>query len=301
MANNKEKEASVLALSNIEHVYEEVKMIKKPRNNLNEHDIRDYYEKYSPATAKTLIDTLFLPRHAICRECAKMKSSPVYTDRLIYMKESLLAIEVVLCQRDDVSCFKYSHKDSNDIFYSHDRNQDCMLVYSYVKTNSAGIFYSHCWPQDIFDLQSLLKPSIHVINRTYCNPIVNTQLYHRYINNYHVRISKVGYTPMIFCRERNILIDCTRNISHNNDSQEPMIYQKRSRESHIDERRGNRSSLLLLEPLLLMPELAVSEHQENTKNRVLRSERIKIIRIILAYVLSFLILTSITFYIVYFT
>ncbi|KYN10710.1 Glycogen debranching enzyme, partial [Trachymyrmex cornetzi] len=146
-------EATVRDLLNVDHVYEEVRAIKQPRNSLYEHDIQDYYEKYSPATAKILIDTLFLPRHTICRECAKTKGSPVYTDRLIYMKESLLATEVVLCQYDDVSCFKYPHENSEDIFcLQYDQNRDYMLVYNYTKTNVAGIFYFHCWPRDIFDL-----------------------------------------------------------------------------------------------------------------------------------------------------
>lgn len=295
-------ETTVRDLSNVDHVYEEVKAIKQPRNSLYEYDIQDYYEKYSPATAKTLIDTLFLSRHTICKECARTKSSPVYTDRLIYTKESLLAIEVVLCQYDNISCFKYPHENSEDIFCSqYDQNRDYMLVYNYTKTNVAGIFYFHCWPRDIFDLQSLLKPSIHVVNRTCCNLVVNTHLYHRCINNYHVRISRAGCTPMTFYRDYGTLINSTKHISHN-DSQDPPIYQvRRSKGDHTDEYRGNRLSLLLLEPLLLMPESADSERRENTKNRISRSEHAKIIKIIMIYALSFLILTGITFYIVYFT
>ncbi|XP_018344727.1 PREDICTED: uncharacterized protein LOC108750037 [Trachymyrmex septentrionalis] len=250
--------------------------------------------------AKILIDPLFLPRHTICRKCARTKSSPVYTDRLIYTKESLLAIEVVLCQYNDVSCFKYPHEDSEDIFCSqYDQNRDYMLVYNYTKTNVAGIFYFHCWP-DIFDLQSLLKPSIYVVNRTCCNLIVNTHLYHRCINSYHVRTSRAGCTPMMFYHDYGTIISSTKHISHN-DSEDPPIYQvHRSKGDHTEYRR-NRSSLLLLEPLLLMPESADSERRENTKNKISQSECTKIIKIIIIYALSFLILTSITFYIVYFT
>ncbi|XP_018405399.1 PREDICTED: uncharacterized protein LOC108781812, partial [Cyphomyrmex costatus] len=295
-------EATVQDLSNVGHVYEEVRAIKQPCNSLYEYDIQDYYEKYSPTTAKTLIDTLFLPRHTICRKCARTKGSPVYTDRLIYTKESLLAIEVILCQYDDVSCFKYPREDSEDIFCSrYDQNRDYMLVYNYTKTNVAGIFYSHCWPRDIFDLQSLLKPSINVVNRTCCNLVVNTQLYHRCIINYHVRTSRAGCTPMTFYRDYGTLISSTKQISHN-DSQDPLVYQVyRSKDDHTNEHRRNRSSLLLLEPLLLMPESTDSEHRENTKNKISQSERTKIIKIIMIYALSFLILTSITFYIVYLT
>lgn len=286
-------------LSN-DHIYEEVRAIKEPRDSSYEYDIRDYYEKYSSATAKTLIDTLFLPRHAICRECARTKGSPVYTDRLIYTKESLLAIEVILRQRDDVSCFEYSREDSEDSFCpQYDRSRDYMLVYSYAKTNVAGIFYFHCWPRDIFDLQSLLRPSIQVVNHARCNLAVNTELYHRRINNYHVRTSRTGCTPMIFYHDCRTLISCTTPISRN-DSSDPLYQMHRSRDDDIVN-RGNRSSLLLLEPLLRMPESVDSENRGNIKNRLSQSERVKISRIIMAYVSSFLILASITFYIVYFT
>jgi len=292
-------EVTIRDLANVDHVYEEIRAIKQPRNSLYEHDIQDYYEKYSPATAKTLIDTLFLPRYTICKECARTKGSPVYTDRLIYMKKSLVAIEVVLCQYDDVSCFKYPHEDSEDIFCSqYNQNRDYMLVYNYTKTNVAGIFYFHCWPQDIFDLQSLLKPNIYVINRTCCNLTVNTHLYHRCINSYHVRTSRAGCTPMTFYHDYDTVISSTKYISH---SENPPIYQVRRSKDHIDEYRRSRSSLLLLEPLLLIPESADSEQRENTKNKISQSECTKIIKIIIIYALSFLILTSITFYIVYFT
>lgn len=295
-------EATVRAPSNVGHVYEEIGAIKEPRGSSYEPDIRDYYEKYSPATAKTLIDTLFLPRHAICRECARTRGSPVYTDRLIYTRESLLAVEVVLCQRDDVSCFEYPREDSEDISRSqYDRSRDRMLVHSCAKTNAAGIFYSHCWPRDVFDLRSLLKPSIHVVNRACRNLAVNTQLYHRCTNSYHMRTSRAGCAPMTFCRDRDDTpISCTKRVSR--DSQNPPIYQAhRSRGDHTDEHRGNRSSLLLLEPLLLMSESADSEHRGDTKNWISRSERTKVIRIIMVYASSILILASITFYIVYFT
>lgn len=283
-------ESTIQTLSNINHVYEEIKAIKEPRGNSYEYNIRDNYEKCSPVTAKSSIETLSLPQHAICRKYARIKGSPVYTDRLIYTKESLFAVEVILCQRDDVSCFRYSCENSEDIIHSqYNQSRDCMLVYSYAKTNAAGILYSQCWPRDVFDLQSLLKPSIHVVNCARCNLVVNTQLYHRYTNSYHMRTSKAGCAPMTFY--------CTRYIS---DSQNSLIYQKRRlKDSYIGEQQGNRSSLLLLEPLL-MPESTDSGYRKD-KNRMSQLEHTKVIRIIMAYALSFLILASITFYIVYFT
>lgn len=285
------------------NVYEEVKAIKEPYSSLHKYDIQDYYEKYSPATRKTSIDTLFLSRQEICEKCARMKYSPVYTDRLIYTKESLFAMEVVLCQRDDVSCFTFCdpREDSpNDsLSFQYDRNlQDYMLIYSYTKTNAASIFYSHCWPQDVFDLTSLLKPNIYVLNNSCYDVIANTQLYHRYVNNHYVRLSKAGCASMTFYRDRSTMINCTRCINYNNDnnSQDLPIYPMHQLKDY--EYQRNRSSLLLLEPLLLTPEL-ISSEKKNTKNRV--SERIRIVRILTVYALSFLILVSITFYIVYFT
>ena len=64
--------------------------------------------------------------------------------------------------------------------------------------------------------------------------------------------------------------------------------------------RDNRSSLLLLEPLLLMPELA-GTRRKPPKNRITHSEHVKIVRMVIAYTLSFFLLAIITFYIVYFT
>lgn len=297
-ANDERNETvSVWTSSSIDNFYEEIRAIK-PRSSF--HDIHDYYERYSPSTAKTLIDTLFLPQHKVCRECAR--TSPVYTDRLIYMRQSLLATEVVLCHRDDVSCFKYLREGSDDTLHSqYDQNQDCMLIYSYAKTNAAGIFYSHR-PQDVFDLKSLLKPSIRVISHVRRNAIVNTQLYHRCVNNYYVRISRTGCAPMTFYCNHSTIMNCAKRMScYNDDSQDSLIHRTYRSNDGVEESRRNRSSLLLLEPLLLLPELTNSDRRKNNKNRVFRTKRTKIIRILIAYMLSFFILAGITFYIVYFT
>lgn len=270
--------------------------MKEPRSNL--HNIQDYYEKYSPVTAKTLIDTLFLPQRRICQECARM--SPVYTDRLIYLGQPLLAVEVVLCQRDDVSCFKYLREGSDDTA-RYDENRDRMLIYSHVKTNAAGIFYSHR-QQDVFDLESLLRPNIRVISHARRNAAVNTHLYHRRVNNYCVRTSRTGCASMTFYCNRRIMPNHAKRTSCcNDDSQASLIHRThRSNEDNIEESRRNRSSLLLLEPLLLMPELTNSGQRKSRKNRVFRSKRTKMVKMLIAYVLSFFILAGITFYIVYF-
>lgn len=270
--------ASTCILSNSDHIYEEIKAIKESR---------------------TFMEMLLLPQHKMCKECARTYFNPVYTDRLIYSKKSLLAVEVVLCQCDDVSCFKhlaFREGVNRSLHSQYDRNlHDCMLIYNYTKANAAGIFYSHCWPQDVFDVKSVLKPNIYVINRT-CNAIVNTQLYHRYINNYHTRISRAGCIPMIFYCERDTIVSHTKHISYNNNS----LQKSLTKNDDIDDYRRNRSSLLLLEPLLLMPESTSCVRGKNN-NRILQSEEAKIVRIVIIYALSFFILASITFYVVYFT
>lgn len=299
------KATSVRASTNADHVYEEVQTTKEPRSS---YDVQDYYERYSPTATKTLISTLFSSRHKICKECTETHyHSPVYTDRLIYARKPLLAVEVVLCHRDDVSCFKYCSRREkfSSILCSQcnaDQDQDCMLIYSYVKTNAAGIFYSHCWPRDVFDLEAILKPNIHVISRAR-DVVVNTQLYHRYVNNYHVRISRAGCAPMTFRHDRSTIVDCTKRISCNDDLHDSLNYLRHQlKDDDNDERcRRDRSSLLLLEPLLLMPELASPRHDRKNKKPVVRSERTKVIRILIAYALSFFVLASITFYVVYFT
>lgn len=282
---------STRTLKNVNHIYEEVRATKEPR---------------SSTAMKALINTLFFPRHKICKECMETYyHSPVYTDRLIYARKSLLAVEVILCHRDDVSCFQYCDRQGkfSPILcsqYNADRDQNCMLIYNYVKTNVAGIFYSHWLPRDVFDLESILKPNIYVISRT-CNVVMNTQLYHRYINNYHVRVSRAGCTPMTFRHDHGIIVDCTKRISYNDNLLDSLNYRRHQlKDDDNDEHRQDRSSLLL-EPLLLMPELASPRQNRKNKKPVLRSERTKVIRISIAYALLFFVFTSITFYVVYFT
>jgi len=107
---------------------------------------------------------------------------------------------------------------------------------------------------------------------------------------------------MIFYRDRAITMS-TKRISHNDNPSDLLIYaseHQSKNKNDIKEHQESRPSLLL-EPLLLTPELTSSGHRKNMKNRIVRSERAKVVRIIIAYILSFLILASITFYIVYFT
>ncbi|CAK9831682.1 hypothetical protein ANTRET_LOCUS8634 [Anthophora retusa] len=298
--STKEGNTIIKYSTKMDHVYEEV--------NALECDIMDYYEKYSPTTAKTLINTLYLPRHKICKQCANLQGSPVYSDHLIYAKKPLQAREVRLFQQNDTLCFKYYSNDGkydNTLFLQYDNVQHCLLVHNYLKTNASSIFYSYGPPRDIFDLKETLKPSVLLISSDTEEP-GNTELYHRYASNFYTRISNSGVTPTAFHVNHNNILSSIKHVGYDTDLQNWMNYRNNVFRSHslkqddVIEHRANRSSLLLLEPLLLMPELGNSRYRHG-KNRISQSEHVKIVKIVIAYTLSFFILATITFYIVYFT
>lgn len=298
--NTGESNAMTKYSSKIDHVYEEV--------NALECDIISYYEKYSPTTAKTLINTLFLPRYKICKQCANLQGSPVYSDRLIYAKKPLYAKEVYLFQQNETLYFRYSSEDNkcdNTLFLQYDDIQHCLLVYNYLKTNASSIFYFYGPSRDVFDLKTTLKPNIFIINSN-IRGVVNTELYHRCASNFYTRISNNGIIPKVFHMNHNNILSSIKHIGYDTDLQNWMNYRNDILKLHnlkqddVIDHRANRSSLLLLEPLLLMPELGNSRYRHG-KNRISQSEHIKIVKIIIAYTLSFFILATITFYIVYFT
>ena len=286
--------------SKVDHVYEEV--------NALECDIMDYYEKYSPTTAKTLINTLFLPRQKICKQCASSRDSPVYSDRLIYGKKALHAREIRLIQQDDALCFKYCPEDGEGgttLFSQYDNIQHCLVVYNYTKTDASSIFPFYGPPRDVFDLKTALKPNILLVSCG-AKDAANTELYHRCASNFYARISKSGVAPTAFRMDHNKILSSIKHVGYDTDLQNWMNYRNdvfRSQGLKQDDAidyRANRSSLLLLEPLLLMPELTSPRYRQG-KNRIARSEHMKLVKIVAAYTLSFFILASVTFYIVYFT
>lgn len=299
LTNTGEINAITKYSSKVDHVYEEV--------NALECDIMDYYEKYSPTTAKTLINTLFLPRHKICKQCANLQGSPVYSDHLIYAKKPLCAKEVHFVQQNDIQ-FRYCSEDGehdDPLFLQYDNVQHCLLVYNYSKPNACSIFYHYGPQRDVFDLKTTLKPNILLISNNVTGA-ANTELYHRCVSNFYTRISNNGIAPKAFHLNHNKILSSIKHVGYDTDLQNWMNYRNDVFRSHslkqddaIDH-RANRSSLLLLEPLLLMPELGNSRYRHG-KNRVSQSEHVKIIKIIIAYTLSFFILATITFYIVYFT
>lgn len=303
---------NIKPLSQTDHIYEEVERGKEPQY-WPDFDILDYYEKYSPTTAKTLINTLLLPRQKICKQCASLKYSPVYSDQYIYKKEPLYAKEVTLHHLNDLYYFKHSsERMKRDVtFFSRDNDiKDCMPCYNYSKTTKSGIFYLSGPTKDIFDLKTTLEPEIIIISSTanVVSDVVNTQLYHRYINDTYTRISYNGYTPMTFEVNHDNILSTIKTIGYDTDLQNWINYRNnvlqscssKQNELSLPDHQPNRSSLLLLEPLLLMPDLT-STRQRHNKNRIPHTENVKIIKIIIAYTLSFFILAIITFYIVYFT
>lgn len=269
----------------------------------------DYYEKYSPTTAKTLINTLFLPRQKICKQCANLQDSPVYSDNLIYGKTPLCAKEIHLFQQNDSLWFKYCAKDDKGDtmkFSRYDNIQHCLLVYNYIKTNASSIFYFYGPPRDTFDLKTALEPNIFLMNSDIKDIVTNTELYHRCASDFYARISNSGIMPTTFRMNHNNILSSIKHVGYDTDLHNWMSYRNNVFRSHglkqddMIDHRANRSSLLLLEPLLLMPELTDPRYRQG-KNRISQSEHMKLVKIVLAYTLSFFILAAITFYIVYFT
>ncbi|KAK2583600.1 hypothetical protein KPH14_009542 [Odynerus spinipes] len=276
---------NIKSLSQVDHIYEEVGRNKEPPY-WSEFDILDYYEKYSPTTAKTLINTLLLPRQKICKQCASLKYSPVYSDQYIYKKKPLYAREVSLHHLNDLYYFKHSSqrmKCDTNIFSNDNDIQDHMPLYNYSKTTKSGIFYLSGPTKDIFDLKTTCKPELIIISSTVnvVNDVVNTQLYHRYINDTYTRISNNGYIPMTFEVNHDYILSTIKNIGYDTDLQNWINYRNnvlqscssKQNELSLPEHHPNRSSLLLLEPLLLMPDLT-STRQRHNKNRIPHTEHL---------------------------
>lgn len=281
----------------LNHIYEEV---SPSRDEMLDYDILDYYERYSPTTAKALIDTLFLPRHKICRQCARFVDSPVYSDRLVYVRKVLRAKEVFLLQTNDILYFKVSPQPIDVTQHStNGESVEYMPLCNITKTNSSGILYSTSLPRDVFDLKSKLGPDIVFLDDTFCG-IENTQVYHRWPDKAYCRTSARGFRPMVFDECRMKKSKDSKNWMHRRSDTIKHSLLANELPLSIIEAHPNRSSLLMLEPLLLGPNLA-STKQSDVKNRISHSEHVKIVRMVIAYTLAFFLLAIITFYIVYFT
>lgn len=298
----------------IDHIYEEIGSVAESPN-LPKYDILDYYEKYSPTTAKMLIDTLFLPTHKICQICAATQRSVIYSDRLIRFNQPLKAKEVTFFQVENSLYFK----QTSDVCYSNfkqftnDQDSDNFIpVYNTAKPNTSGILYSNNLSTDVFDLKSTLEPTIRLLVDNDFRGLSNTELYHRNAKNFYSRKSANGFAPMVFNDMRNNgLLETIKSIGYETDLNNWMNYRKdvvKLRNSKpnelplsVIEPHPDRSSLLLLEPLLLMPELSSNPRRNQAKNRITHSEHLKIVRMMIAYTLAFFLLAIVTFYIIYFS
>lgn len=284
----------------------------------SKNNITDYYERYSVETAKILINTLFLPSQKICQYCANAKNnSVVYSDRLIYKKKSLDAKLVN---------YHYQFYTNQLLLYDdnlliNDNNQDYMPIFNVSKTNHSGLCYSQVDKRDIFNYKTL-GPSILLLDTgkidNYLN--TNTDYYHRQMIASCCRVSRnVIFKPKVF---QNINyqfklindgdneakdVDCDEEIQYWMDFNEDarLLNTKNNNNSTNDmfnlsaaRLHNHRASLLMLEPILIMPDF--TEPRRSDKNRITHSEHVKIVRIVIAYTLSFFLLAIVTFYIVYF-
>lgn len=270
-------------------------IIDDQKSEGHELDIVDYYERYSPLTAKALINTLLLSRKEICKQCARFEDSPVYSDRLIYGKKFLHAREIGMFQFGDVVNFTIVPSDFQQSFQFGDYMPICNLP----KTNGSGIFYLSS-PLDVFDMKSSLEPGIVLMNSKF-NGIVNTQVYHRYERNFYSRISQnENFSPSL--RNNSII---TKNFDYetNLNSWMDFCHREKLRNSKDDFRRESqphRTSLLLLEPLIFMPNFPPGK-RSFSKSPISHADSLTLVKIVIAYTMAFFTVTIITFYIVYFT
>lgn len=286
----------------IDHIYEEIGSSGGPAKN-SKYDILDYYEKYSPTTAKMLIDTLFLPGYKICKICSTGRKSVVYSDRLIKYNEPLRARETTLLQTGNSLNFNYALNKFDSEFTNF------IPVYTATKPNTSGIFYSSSYSTDVFDLKSTLEPTIQLLDSTF-RGLANTEIYHRNASYFRSRIPENGFEPKTFNNDRNDPSVTAKNVGYETDLNNWINYRKdviKLRGSKpnelplsVIEPHPDRSSLLLLEPLLLMPEIS-KPRRKQAKNRITHSERLKIVRMMIAYTLAFFLLAIVTFYIIYFS
>ncbi|KAH0550449.1 uncharacterized protein LOC123262002 [Cotesia glomerata] len=306
---------------------------KKSSKRGSKNSIENYYEKYSVQTAKILINTLFLPSQKICQYCAVANKSVVYSDRLVYENRFLEARLV------DCFCQFYTKQlifNQKNLFGGDSR--DYMPVFNVKKTNHSGLSYSLVEEPDIFDLNTL-GPSILLVGTlndldtegesklgkidNLVSNHGNTDYYHRRMIDNCSRISRKNiFRPKVFNNvnlearlrsEEAKNVDCddeiqywmdfnedTRLLSTKNSDEMFNLSAARLHNHNYNYSHNHRASLLMLEPILMMPDLENTNKRRSNKKRITRSEHVKIVRIVIAYTLSFFLLAIVTFYIVYF-
>lgn len=175
--------------------------------------------------------------------------------------------------------------------------RDYMPVINVIKTYQSGIFYAQNNYRDSFQLRSILSPHIQMCDEEMEDSNWNTEVFHRLAVDVFCRVSKnLVFKPKIF----------------DNLREEPfqywMGYENPTRRGNCDRPdelrlsvriHHHRSSLMLLEPLLMLPDVPTARERQE-KHRIAHNEHVKIVRIVIAYTLSFFLLIIVTFYIVYF-
>lgn len=293
-----------------DHVYEEVAVVEMSEIDDKPYDLIDYYRNYNPITAKSLINSLCLPRQKICKQCARCVDDPIYSNRLVIGNKFLKAKEAVLLEIGKSVIFKYKESCSAKILTdNYCGESDFMPVCSLVKTRVSGISYSNVSLQETFDLKSSLLPNILLLNNK-DNFKSNVSLYHRFYGNLS-RISVIRTKPIAFQFDvKDLSLTTTSkkkesNVSNWINKLEKAVKLKQDDSSLIVKEHPNSSSLLLLEPLLTDNDnnytVANKPRSSNDENLKHRPDHLMIIRLLIAYTITFFILAFITFYIIFFT
>lgn len=184
---------------------------------------------------------------------------------------------------------------------------DFMPAYKIVKPNAAGIFYSIGSYPDTVDLKANLEPSILLLEPLTSRPEASKTPKSKSRAHLHLPLAERGYNRV---SEKLGIVEPMR-LPLLTSAPPQRFEQSNSCKLSIDEEPEpeideNRSSLLMLEPLLLMPSrttvtTATDRRRElASKKRLAHSEHLKLVKIVIAYTLTFLLLVSITFYVVYF-
>ena len=266
--------------------------IQKRSKPVNE-DVTSEDKKPDALRSKTSIDEFFRFHRPICSKCARLKESPVYSDRFVYKKQPLLAKEMSLLQTNsDSVVFRPSA--------SREHVTDFMPIFKLTKSNTSGIFYNIGTAFDLLDLKKSLEPSIILLETTNSLRRMdgnNTPVNHRiFLDKGYSRISEKCAVEPITKDEDDFKVNIDFEIELRNWTEKTV-----SRRDEVDEHEQNRSSLLMLEPLLLVSSETTNRRQKYETKRLAHSEHLKLVRIVIAYTLTFIILVSITFYVVYFT
>jgi hypothetical protein len=237
--------------------------------------------RYEAPTIATHIPirTVVTGRQKLCIACARHEHSFSTSDSLFYEIQPLLE-KVLTTQTHPVD-------PGNDVDFSP--------AYNLTKCMAAEIFYSVDLSLDLPDFKSGSQSRRNM-------PRNIAQNGHPFFNKGYSRISEKDRKtqPISPSSETNdASLEFQINMDYDVDMFSFINYVGKREEE--DELEQNRSSLLMLEPLLLLTNATTDKKILRKKESLAHSEYLKLIIIVTTYILSFLLLVSITFYLVYFT